>query len=141
MTTAIEKDTDMSNEPIYPLDEYYWHNDADEGLPVGRRRTVNHRLTPIFRALLDDPDGWGIQIIGESSSLPFRLEELPETHEQCDRFSLVPKRRTITVDNLPIPDGWKWTTNADGTWVCLLYTGTQDSDSAIEAIRRAMEGK
>ena len=141
MTTAIEKDTDMSNEPIYPLDEHYWHKDADEGLPVGRRRTVNHRLTPIFRAMADDPDGWELEVEYESgrwkkaNRLP--LSDPDITDSALDYIRLVPKRRTISVEM-----GKPVACAVHGVYSVLVNFATQkDADQALEAIRKAMEGK
>ena len=148
MTTAIEKETDMSNDnEIYPLERYF--SDETQDINGGQdmiERSVNERLAPIFRALADDPDGWDKQCDDATIEKEWTGEVrlLPIDHEDCDHFRLVRKKpKTIPVE-IPVPDHFS-ATYGNGGSVHLYYYNEKDSDNrvseAIWLIRKAMEGR
>ena len=144
MTTAIEKDTDMSKEPIYPLPEY----DPGDEVP----RSVNERLAPIFRELADDPDGYSIEVwdydyadwiawYGGVGNMISAMESA-HTHDGTTTtpFRLVPKRRTITVE-IPVPERvvYMQEKSISGLYgFGCRFKSKSDADEAHEAIRKAM---
>lgn len=89
----------MSNDnEIYPLGEYALGGGV---IPSRKRRPVNQRLAPIYKALLDDPEGWKCEYQFVEGWTEFN--GLPVEHADCDNFRLVRKRKTITVESMPKP--------------------------------------
>ena len=135
--------TDMNREPIYPLPEY----DPGDEVP----RSVNERLAPIFRALADDPDGWQIEWLHGGSWHASANDNLfpPRLHEHCNKFRLVPKRRTPNETAEYWAD-WLLDAVAASTQDRRFLRGDDEYDgmageailrNAKKAIHNAMEGK
>ena len=123
----------MSNDnEIYPL-ERQWMDEAQDI----HTRSVNQRLAPIFRALLDDPDEWEYEVRTVNGNWE-AISCLPADDYDCNHFRLARKRKTITVE-IPAPDR----ISTDGpVGICALkYFDVNKPRETKEAICKAMEGK
>ena len=126
----------MSNEPIYPLDE---RKGTDSFIGEGPRRSVNERLAPIFQALADDPDGWEFEwLFPWAAGWVVPPENfIPSSHDGCNNFRLVPKRRTITVE---IDEPLSVTIKSSEKHICRIECGdAEQAKAALNQIRKAME--
>ena len=131
----------MSKEPIYPLEQHY--TDETQDIISGQEiieRSVNQRLAPIFRALADDPDGWEFEWLFSGTGWEVPPENfIPSSHDGCNNFRLVPKRKTITV-TIPVPVVCNTSESYSESSIVEFKTA-EDSQDFVGAIRKAMEGK